>query len=716
MDSTHTPSPRPSPSLGTGIASRWSETEARAAVARWGARWGEDLALRTYSARLIGADESLVLHGGGNTSVKSVGHDLLGEEIALIFVKGSGWNLGTIEPPGHPAIDLHYLRRLRALPNLSDEEMVNAIRTHLLDAAAPTPSIETLLHAWLPHKFVDHSHADAILALTNSRSGQALVRDVLGPGIEIVPYVKPGFTLAQEALSVFERRPEVAGLVLMHHGLFTFGETAEESYRRHIELVDRAARFLEQRAGASIPVAIDRDGAAARATRLAPLLRGALAQRGAEGAIRRCVLSWRRSTEVLELVSAPGVREWVMTGTLTPDHVIRTKAHPLLVELPDDPTDDGWREAIRAPLARFRSDYQRYFERNAGAQGGVERYVRLDDTPAVIVVPGVGLFGVGATPEDAAIAADIAEHTLGAKRLVDALGGWQSLTASQLFEIEYWSLEQAKLKSSAEPPLARRVALVTGGAGAIGFGIARALLAAGACVVLADIDEGALGTVRSRLGAENRTAAVRADVTDAESLAQAFGYAARVFGGVDIVVANAGIARMATLETMDAAEFRKVVEVNLTGVFLTLQQAARHLARQGTGGSVVVISSKNVFAPGEEFGAYSASKAGAHQLGRVAAMEMAKFGVRVNFVSPDAVFAEGEVPSGLWQEIGPARARMRGIEPGALPDHYRDRNLLHAAVTGIHVGRAVVFFASEQTPTTGAVLSIDGGIPAAFAR
>jgi rhamnulose-1-phosphate aldolase/alcohol dehydrogenase len=699
------------------MANCWSQAEAREAVERWGAKWGEDLALRTYSARLIGADPALVLHGGGNTSVKSERRDLLGHPAAAIFVKASGWDLATIEPPGHAGVELDYLRRMRALPELGDEDMVNAIRTHMFDASGPTPSIEALLHAWLPHKFVDHSHADAILALTNYVEGERLVRELLAERVAIVPYVKPGFTLAKLAAEVYERNPRVEGLVLMHHGLFTFGETAEESYRRHVELVDAATAYLERRAGAAeagpVPDAAE---ARRRAARVAPLLRGALAEPVEGGGPRRWTLCWRGHERALGRLSSPQLRAWAASGTLTPDHVIRTKPHPLLVVPPAGDDDAAWREAIERPLGEFRSAYGRYFEEHAAAAGGRERYVRLDDTPRVVLVPGTGLFGVGATPQEAAIAADIAEHTLDAKHRVSALGGWQSLGAAQLFEIEYWSLEQAKLKSAAPPPLARRVALVTGAGGAIGYGVARQLLAAGACVVLADLDQARLDAVRAGLGVPARTLAVPADVTDAASLERAFDEAALAFGGVDVVVANAGIARTAPLATMDPAEFRQLVEVNLTGVFLTLQQAARQLVRQGTGGSIVVVSSKNVFAPGEEFGAYSASKAGAHQLGRVAALELARHGVRVNLVMPDAVFGEGDVPSRLWQTIGAERARTHGIPAEGLPEFYRQRNLLRANVTGTHVGQAVVFFASEQTPTTGAVLTVDGGLPAAFPR
>jgi rhamnulose-1-phosphate aldolase/alcohol dehydrogenase len=701
------------------MKSGWSDSEAREFSDRYAARWGEALALRVYTSRLIGKDPDLVMHGGGNTSVKMVKRTLLGDEVEALCVKGSGWDLDSIEPPGFPALDLGYLRRLRKLEALSDEEMVNQLRTHLFDAGAPNPSVETLLHAFLPHTFIDHTHADAILALTNQPDGADLIRKALGNDVVIVPYVMPGFRLAKLAAEMFEGMPGAHGMVLLKHGLFTFASGARESYERTIEYVDRAEAFLRKRARSRPGARPSGSAAAARMSRVGPILRGLLAARGAgpDQQVRRVVLEHRATDDLLALIAAPECASLAARGPLTPDHVIRTKPKPLFVADPalDDP------EALRAQLTKaidgYRVAYDAYFAEQVRAKGTTR--TKLDPDPRVFLIPGVGIVCAGKTRKDAAIAADISEHTLRIKDAAEALGRYEPLDDSDLFDMEYWSLEQAKLGKETEKPLSRQVALVTGAAGAIGVGICAELARAGAHVVLTDVDAEALERARAKvaqIAGASACAAVRMDVTDEASVEAAFDQACRTFGGVDVVVANAGIAHVSALADTEAPQFRKVMDVNLVGYFLTLRTAARVLRAQGTGGNVIVNASKNVFAPGADFGAYSASKAAGHQLGKVAAIELAPLGVRVNMINADAVFGEGDTPSGLWRDIGPDRARSRGLPPEKLQEFYRDRNLLRAEVTGAQVGRAVVFFASNQTPTTGATLPVDGGIAAAFPR
>jgi rhamnulose-1-phosphate aldolase/alcohol dehydrogenase len=711
------------------MQSRWSDAEAKASCERYRAV-GDDVALRVYTSRLIGQEPDLVMHGGGNTSVKITRRDVLGEPVAAICVKGSGWDLDSIEPPGLPAMRLDGLRRLRALDRLSDEEMVNQQRIHLFESTAPNPSVETLLHAFLPHRFIDHTHADAILALTNQPDGAARVREALGADVIVVPYVMPGFALAKLAAECFERAPEARAMVLVKHGLFTFADDARTSYERTIELVDRAERYLADHAGRPSGVAAARSAASdgaedrlaaarARAATVAPILRGLLATPTPDGdqPFRRVVLEHRATAEILDLVADPACALLAARGPLTPDHVIRTKATAVYVEAPQLDDRDALRSQLTEAIAAFRSRYDAYFAAQLAAKG-VSR-TKLDPDPRVVLLPGVGVFCAGKTRKDAAIAADITEHTLRIKSAAEALGRYEPLDDGDLFDMEYWSLEQAKLGKEAEKPLARQVALVTGAAGAIGVGICLELARAGAHVVLADVDERGLAAavakvaqVAGRLGCM----AVRMDVTDEASVTAAFDHACRTFGGVDIVVPNAGIAHVSALADTAARDFSRVLDVNLGGYFLTMRAAAVVMRAQGTGGNVVVNASKNVFGPGADFGAYSASKAAGHQLGKVAAIELAPLQIRVNMINADAVFSEGDTASGLWREIGADRARSKGIDPGALEEHYRQRNLLHARITGAHVGRAVVFFASNQTPTTGATLPVDGGVAAAFPR
>jgi rhamnulose-1-phosphate aldolase/alcohol dehydrogenase len=705
------------------MQSRWSDREAAEFVDRLAPRWGEDMALRVYTSRLIGRDPDLVMHGGGNTSLKGTVKTLVGDEMEALFVKGSGWDLDAIEPPGLPAVDLHHLRRLRALGALSDEEMVNQLRTHLFDAAAPNPSVETLLHAFLPHRFIDHTHADVALVVTNQPAGEneALAREAFGPTWAVVPYVMPGFALAKLAAQVFEKSAKVEGLVLLNHGLFTFADDARTAYERMIAGVDRAERFVaaRQKAASRTTVAVDVPRAAAAAARLAPILRAALAEPTGDGdrPWRRWVLEHRASEDGLRTLARADGAELARRGPLTPDHVIRTKG-PHLSLPPDLPLDDD--EALRAAVSRevaaYRRAYDGYFAANAGRAAG--RVTKLDATPRVLLVPGVGIFAAGRTKADARIAADIAEHTIVAKALANDVGRYTALSDGDLFDMEYWVLEQAKLGKAKEPPLAGQVALVTGACGAIGFGICRQLVAAGAHVVLTDVDQPRLEESVRQLDPKGNglAAGVVMDVTSDRSVAAGFAEAARLYGGVDVVVLNAGVAHVSRIEATDPEAFRRVMEVNLVGYFLCLREGARLLRRQGTGGHVIVNSSKNVFAPGADFGTYSASKAGAHQLGKVAALELAGAGVRVNMINADAVFGDPSRPSGLWAEVGPARARSRGLDPAQLQEFYRQRNLLKALVTPEHVGNAVVFLATNQTPTTGATIPVDGGVLEAFPR
>lgn len=701
------------------MKSLWTDEGARRATDAY-ASHGEDVALRVYTSRLIGSESDLVLHGGGNTSVKGRIKTLLGDDVECLWVKGSGSSLDKVEPRDLPALDLAYLRRLRVLDAMSDEEMVNQLRTHLFDASSPNPSVEALLHAFLPHKFVDHSHADAVVAVTNQPQGASLVREALGERVAILPYIMPGFPLAKAVADAFEASPGVVGVVLLHHGLFTFGANARESYERHIELVDALETFARTRSTRAVVTATTRpEDGIERATEIAPVLRGLLSSPDprTDAGYKRFVLEHRGSEEVLQLASAPNARSLAQQGPITPDHVIRTKAWPLFVS--DLPFGDP--AAVRARLAEavtsFRARYDAYFDSNVKAKGVTK--TKLDTAPRVVVVPGVGVLSWGATKKDARIAADIAEHTLRAKATADAIGSYQSLSDADLFDMEYWSLEQAKLGKAAPRALEGQVALVTGGGGAIGRGIAAACAKEGAHVVLVDLDEDAAREAAAAIERQHGVGsamAVRADVTDDASMRGAFDAACAAYGGLDLVVPNAGIALVRPIEELSSADALRVAQVNYLGVLGALREAARVFRAQGTGGNVVVNASKNVFAPGKDFGAYSASKAAAHQLAKVAAIELAPLGVRVNQINADAVFSHGETKSGLWQEVGPGRAKSRGLSMDELEVFYRDRNLLRSKVEAVHVGNAVVFFAAQKTPTTGATLPVDGGIPEAFPR
>ena len=702
------------------MQNRWRDEEAAQFVEKYGARWGEDLALRTYASRLLGAEEGLVLHGGGNASVKGMHTNLLGERVPAIYVKASGYNMAAIEPDGHPGLDLEYLRKLRALPELSDAQMRDEFRTHLLNAHAPTPSLESLVHAFLPPKYIDHTHADAILTLTNQTRGEELVREALGDEVIVLEYVRPGFQLAKAAAAAFEANPGRKAMVWMRHGLLTWGETARESYDTMIELVSRVEEFLAKRAAKPLTVKVSTPLSVAqeRLPRVAPMVRGLLAQpaEDADQSYRRVILQPLLNREVLDFLASDRGREIALTPPLTSDHLIRTKAWPLWIDSPDYDEVDKLRTQITRAIQEYSAAYDAYLERHAARLP--EGLRRLDSLPRVVLMPGLGALCVGKDVVAAKIARDITAHTLAVKAQVAAMGTYEGLSEAELFDMEYQSFQHAKLAGGAEPPLARQVALVTGAAGAIGSAISQELLENGCHVAVTDLPSDNLDSLAQELKTMfgDRVLSVPLDVTDAQSVSAAFRAVIETWGGVDLLVANAGIAMVSALAEMSLDSFRKLERVNVEGTLLVMAEAARHFRLQGTGGDIVLVSTKNVFAPGAKFGAYSATKAAAHELARIASLELAEINVRVNMVSPDAVFSHGARRSGLWAEVGPDRMRARGLDEKGLEEYYRQRNLLKAKVTGKHVARAVLFFATRQTPTTGATLPVDGGLPDATPR
>ena len=700
------------------MQSRWSDADARAAIAAF-ASAGEDLALRAYTSRLLGADPALVLHGGGNTSRKATYETVLGAAAPALFVKASGFDLATIEPAGLVALDLEYLLRLRAVAALSDAAMVNELRTHLFDHRAGTPSIEALVHAWIPARYVDHTHADAILALTNQRDGEARVREALGDDVLVLPYVKAGFALAKASAAAFEARPAARAMVLLKHGVITWGATARESYDRMIAVVSDAERFVAARATSPLRANVEtpEDVARARAAQVAPLLRGLLASPSgdADRPHRRVIVRPLCERGVLDFVDSDRGRALSQTPTVTSDHLIRTKALPAWIDAPawDDPAT--LRGQLEAAITAYAGDYDAYFERHRAAlPEGVER---ADPKPRVVLLPGLGALCAGEDVRAADIAADITRQTLAVKARIAAMGEYEGLPEADLFAMEYYTLQQAKLRAGG-PALQREVAIVTGAAGAIGSGIVRGLLREGCHVAATDLAGAPLDSLVAELRGEygERIAGVALDVADAASVAAGFAQVCALYGGVDLLVINAGLAHVATLAELEVEAFRRLERVNVEGTLLLLQEAERVFAAQRTGGDVVLVSTKNVFAPGAGFGAYSATKAASHQLARIASLELAAQGVRVNMVAPDAVFSDGARKSGLWQEVGPGRMKARGLDEKGLEEFYQNRNLLKARVTADHVANAVIFFATRQTPTTGATLPVDGGLPDATPR
>ncbi len=681
------------------MKSQWNDNVARETVAAYAGKGvSEDVALRVYTTRLLGRDPLLVLHGGGNTSVKTRATDDLGQEHEVICVKGSGADMADIEPWGLPAVKLGPLRTLRALEALSDEAMVNVQRLNLLDAGAPNPSVETLLHAFLPHKFVDHTHAAAVLSIVDQPDGEALAAEIYNGRMGIVRYIAPGFGLAKEAAAVFERKPDVEGLILHKHGIFTFGEDAREAYERMIEMVSLVESRLRQGRPIVFP-ARQIEAAVAEAAEIAPILRGACAIKKDNAEPVRFIAELRTGPEILHYVNAVELSSHSQRGVVTPDHIIRTKNKPLVVPPPEAGALDQFAEAVRAGVAQFAANYDAYFARENEAAGNAK--TKLDPMPRVVLVPGVGLFGLGRTAKDASIAADLAENTVRVVTDAEAIGRYEPLPESDLFALEYWSLEQAKLKGAVVKPLTGQVAVVTG-AGAIGAATARALAAEGAAVAILDID----GALAKKAAGEVKGLGLECDVTKPEQVKAAFAAVCERFGGVDILVSNAGAAWQGRIGEVSDETLRKSFELNFFAHQTVAREAVRIMLKQGTGGTLLFNLSKQAVNPGANFGPYGLPKAATMLLMRQYALDYGADGIRSNGVNAD------RIRSGLLtDEMIAARAKARGVTEA----DYMAGNLLQAEVLAEDVAQAFVALAKARK-TTGHVETVDGGNIAAALR
>ncbi|HEY1795113.1 MAG TPA: bifunctional aldolase/short-chain dehydrogenase [Stellaceae bacterium] len=680
------------------MRSLWLDAEAERLVAHYAAAGvARELAERIYTSRLLGGDRRLVLHGGGNTSVKTSAEDLLGETHEVLCVKGSGWDMAAIEPAGLPAVRLGPLRRLRARDALSDEDMVRVQRANLIDPGAPNPSVETLLHAFLPHKFIDHTHATAVLSLADQPDAAARCRDLYRGRLGIVPYIMPGFLLAKKAAEIFEEDPSVEGLVLIKHGIFTFADTARDAYERMIAAVTDAETRLSQGrrhvfAGAALPNRVP------SVAEIAPIVRGACALAESGGAWKRFVLDFRGTPGVLNFVNGAELSRYGLAGVATPDHTIRTKNYPLIAPAPDDGLV-AFSAALRREAGGFVARYHGYFARNNAVSAVKKR--ELDPMPRVVLVPGLGLFGLGRSARDAAVAADLAESWIETATDAEAIGTFESLGEAELFEMEYWSLEQAKLGTVQEKPLAGQVALVTGGAGTIGLATARGLRAAGAEIALIDRDEG-VAEAAKKLGGIG----IACDVTDKSAVAGAFDGVVARFGGVDIAVSNAGAAWQGKIGEVDERTLRDSFELNFWAHQWVAQNAVRVMLVQGTGGSLLFNTSKQAVNPGVDFGPYGLPKAATLALMRQYALEYGASGIRANAVNADRI--RGGL---LTPEMIASRSKARGVSEA----DYMGGNLLHREVTAEDVAGAFVSLALAPS-TTAAIITVDGGNISAAVR
>ena len=651
------------------MKSLWNDTDA--------SQYKDELGLRVYTSRLLGQDTSLVLHGGGNTSVKIREKNVLGQEQELLYVKGSGWDLETIDRPGFAPVRMDHLIALAKLPSLSDPQMVNELRTHMTNASAPTPSVEAILHAILPFKYVDHTHADAVVTITNTPSGLQRIQEIYGDSVVIIPYIMPGFDLARLCAEKFnaDRNKNTIGMVLMNHGIFSFGETAKESYERMIDLVGRAEDYLKKHKAWDLP---ESKPVATKhmAHDLAKLRKDISDTAGFSVVMHNC--AHERALAFAQRSDCDTISQ---QGPATPDHVIRTKRIPMLGRNSE----------------HYTTAYQTYFkEQSAKAK---ESRTILDTAARVVLDETFGLCTVGRNMKDAMIVHDIYLHTMDIIERATQLESYQALPAKDIFDVEYWDLEQAKLKKSGKPPVfAGEVVIVTGAASGIGKACVDSFLKRGAAVVGLDINP-VIETIYKRqdyLG-------LVCDVSSEQSLADAIEKAVRQFGGMDMLVLNAGIfPQSMRIDDMDMALWQKTQDINLNANLMLMKLAHPFLKLACGGGRVVIIGSKNVPAPGPGAGAYSASKAALNQLMRVAALEWGKDNIRINSLHPNAVF-----DTAIWtDEILKARAENYGMTV----EQYKKRNVMKVEVTSHDVAELTAEMCGPLfAKTTAAQLPVDGG-------
>ena len=686
------------------MQSRWNEQEAQGK---------DDLGLLIYASRLIGAEESLVLWGGGNTSVKAKGRDFRGRETDVMWIKGSGSDLKTIEARHFAGVVLDDVRPLLGRDkDMDDDEMVAYLGNCLTDPKAPRPSIETLLHGFLAAKFIIHTHADLIQALTNNVRGDQAVKECFGADAVVVAYERPGFRLSRMVHDAVAAAPSARFLVLRKHGLITWGDTAREAYDRTVEAIARVESYLAAQKSGTDPVAkrlfepLEPEERAPAFVAAAPGLRGLLSKG------RRVVLRFDDSPEVVDFVCCKDAKKLSQVGPATPDHVLSTRVWPAFIDWrPQDGAEAlpaRLKEGVELWLARD----ELYFKTHSDGKMG-----RLDAYPRVILVPGLGMITAAPEARRTRVVAEIYRHTMRVIRAATTISQYVSLTEEEAFHIDYWPLELFKLTlAPAEKEFSRRVVLVTGGGSGIGRVTAAKFADAGAHVVVTDVVKAAADQVAQEILKKypDRALSVELDVTSEASVKEAFDAAVLALGGVDVVFSNAGVAVASPIESMKLDDWQKSHAVNTTGHFLVAQAAMRVMRRQGLGGSIVINASKNVTAPGKDFGAYSAAKAAAAQLCRIVAIEGADAGVRANMVNPDAVF-QG---TALWSpEIKENRAKAQGIDADQIEEYYKNRSLLKLPVLPEDVAEAVMFLASDRAAkTTGAMLPVDSGVVGAFPR
>lgn len=674
----------------------------------------EGLGQLVYRSNLLGTDRRVCNWGGGNTSSKTVIQDFRGRDVEVMYVKGSGSDLATMKEGNFTGLRMEDVRPLYELDEMSDEDMVAYLANCMVDPKHPRASIETLLHAFLPFKHVDHTHPDAIISLCCADNGQEIAREIFGDRFVWVPYIRPGFTLSKMIAQGVRNNPQAELVLMEKHGLVTWGDTAEESYAKTIEMINKAEAYIEARVdeeqlfGGAKSKPLPAEERSRIAASLMPFIRGAVSDE------KTMMLTFDDADDVLQFVSGKDAPQLSQIGAACPDHLVHTKVVPLFIDWTPDASDvEGLRKLLAEGIAAYKEQYKAYFERNKH-----EGDVMFEAAPRVILIPGIGMINTGKNWSNSKVSGALYHRAIAVMRGATALGNFVSLSENESYNVEYWPLELYKLSlAPAEAEFSRKVALITGGAGGIGSETARRLVEEGAHVVLADLNLEGAQKVADEINAqfrEHRALAVRMDVTNEEQVTAAYAEAALHYGGVDILVNNAGLATSSPFDETSLKEWNLNMNVLGTGYFLVAREAFKAMKEQALGGSMIFIGSKNSVFAGKNVTAYSSAKALEAHLARCIAAEGGELGIRVNTILPDAILQGSAIWNSNWRN---ERAAAYGIEPDQLEEHYRKRTTLLVNIYPRDIAEGVAFFASSKAAkTTGCMMTIDGGVPAAFTR
>ncbi len=677
---------------------------------------GDEVALFLYRSNILGADLRITNFGGGNTSCKTIEKDpLTGEAVEVMWVKGSGGDIGTLTRSGIAGL---YTSRLRDLKNVyrglkHEDEMVGLLYHCLYDLDSRAPSIDTPLHGLLPFKHIDHLHPDALIAVAAAEDSQAVTKEIWGDSMGWIPWQRPGFDLGLQLEKCLNDNPGIRGIVLGSHGLFTWGDTSYECYMNSLEVIEQASRYIAEREGKDRPVfggprmeSLPDAGRKQQAAKMAPILRGLCSSH------KRMIGHFTDDERVLQFINSHDLDKLAPLGTSCPDHFLRTKIKPLVLEVaPDaDLTDpQSVKQQLEPVFEQYRKDYTEYYESCKHPDSPAMR----DPNPVVILYPGVGMFTFAKNKQTARVASEFYINAINVMRGAEAISSYTALSRQEAFNIEYWLLEEAKLKRQPpEKPLSRRVAIITGGGGGIGRAIAEKLAAEGANVVLTDVKADRLEEANQAFGRDVSTY-VTCDVTQADSVAEAFEAACLAFGGVDIVVHSAGLAISKSIGDTELADWDLLQDVLAKGQFLMTKAGAEVMQTQGFGGDIVNIASKNGLVAGPKNIAYGTAKAAQQHMSRLAAAELAADGIRVNTVNPDGVIIGSKIWEGEWAE---GRAKAYGIQVEDLPAHYANRNLLKQIIRPEDIANGVFALVGILDKSTGNIINVDGGMANAFVR